>query len=88
MTKRDYRRIVVKGNKNRRHRKSGYKILRLAPNGYTGINVELTMMTAKSGKIIYAVLVRNRKTGKYYRIYKFANGIGEAWKCYKNCIAA
>lgn len=86
MTKREYRRIVVKGKA--RHHRRDYKVIRWMPNEYVGVIVYLTKMTAKSGKIIYAVVVRRKADSKYHRIYKFDNGIGAAWKCYKKCIAA
>ncbi len=86
MTKREYRR--AKAIEKRNNRRKGVKILRWMPNEYVGVIVYLTKMTTKSGKIIYAVLVKRRPDSKYHKIYKFDNGIGAAWKCYKKCIAA
>ena len=86
MTRREYRR--ARAIETRNHRRTGVKILKNTRNYYTGITVQLTKMTAKSGKIIYAVLVKRKIDGRYYRIYKFDGGIGAAWNCYKKCIAA
>lgn len=86
MMRREYRR--VKAIEKKSNKRSGAKILKLTHNKYIGIIVQLTRMTAKSGKIIYAVLVKRKATDRHFRIYKFDNGIGAAWKCYKKCIAA
>ena len=86
MTRKEYRR--AKAIETRNNKRVGVKILKIRRNHYTGITVQLTRMTAKSGKIIYAVLVKRKLNGKYYRIYKYDNGIGAAWNCYQKCIAA
>lgn len=89
MTKKEYRRITVKANKehSRRGRRKAVKWLKVAKNYLTGVSVELTRMTAKSGKIIYAVMVRRIYDGRRYRIWKYET-IGTAWNRYKACKAA
>ena len=64
-----------------------YKTLKVHANEVIGVSVELTRMTAKSGIIVYAVLVRNMNTGRSYRVFKYGDGIGRAWKKYKAAIA-
>ena len=70
-----------------RKRNNGVKVLKAHENKVIGVRVELTKMTAKSGAIVYATLVRNMKTGRYYRIFKYGDGIGKAWQKYKAAIA-
>ena len=85
MTRKEYRR--AKAIENRNNRRNGVKLIQLRWNHYTGIIVKLTQMTTKSGKIIYAVLVKRKMNSKPYRIFKYDNGIGAAWRCYKRCLA-
>lgn len=89
MTKKAYRRIIVKnsGLNRRRANIAAVKYLKVVKNRYLGIDIEFTRMTAKSGKIIYGVVVRNRKTDRRYRTWTFET-IGEAWNRYKACVAA
>lgn len=62
-------------------------------NNVAGINVQLTSMTAKSGTIVYAVIVRHlgKRRGLrwgrgYKQIYKYTT-MGNAYAQYKKAIA-
>ena len=66
-------------------RRNNVKVMKEHRNEYTGVGVELTRMTAKSGTIVYAVLVR-RLGGKKYRIWKYVQ-LGKAFDRYKEAIA-
>lgn len=55
-------------------------------NDLTGVKVELTRMTAKSGTIIYAVQIKRLFSGKRYRIWKF-DRLGQAYRIYKMAVA-
>lgn len=55
-------------------------------NRITKISVRLTMMTALSGDIVYAVVVRNLRTGRKY-LFKTYGTIGRAFNLYKAAIA-
>ena len=65
-----------------RKNNSGVKVLRKHENKIIGIRVELNRKMTIGGKIIYAVVVTNMKSGHHYLIRTF-NGIGRAWDLYK-----
>lgn len=65
-----------------RKNNSGVKVLRKHENKIIGIRVELNRKMTIGGKIIYAVVVTNMKSGHHYLIRTF-NGIGQAWDLYK-----
>ncbi|MDD3337835.1 MAG: hypothetical protein PHS82_03150 [Lachnospiraceae bacterium] len=62
------------------------KVLRKHENSIIGVRVELTRKTTISGKIIYAVIVTNMKTGRHYVVKPF-DGIMSAYQMYKDAVA-
>lgn len=62
------------------------KVLRKHENRIIGVRVELTRKMTIAGKIIYAVIVTNMKTGNHYLIKTF-DGISGAWDMYKAALA-
>lgn len=67
------------GNKN-------VKVLRKHENLYTGVRVELTRKTTIDGRIIYAVVITNMRTGRHYRLWTY-DGIQKAFYHYKGALA-
>ena len=61
------------------------KVLRKHENKVIGVRVELTRKMTIAGKIIYAVVVTNMKSGHHYLVRTF-DGIGGAWKLYKEAL--
>lgn len=70
---------------NKRKANVNVKVLKWHVNRVSDVMIELTEMTAISGTIVYAVIVRRRGRG-HYRIYKYTR-LGRAWKQYKAAIA-
>ena len=64
----------------------GVKVLKKHENRIIGVRVELTRKMTIKGKIIYAVVVTNMKTGFHYLI-KAYDGIGAAFQMYKDALA-
>lgn len=64
----------------------GIKVLRKHENKITGIRVELNRKMTIKGKIIYAVIVTNMKSGHHYVVRTF-DGILKAWELYKAALA-
>lgn len=64
----------------------GVKVLKKHNNFITGVRVELTRKMTIDGKIIYAVVVTNIKTGYHYRLFTF-DGIQKAFRVYKAAVA-
>lgn len=64
----------------------GVKVLRKHENRIIGIRVELNRKMTIGGKIIYAVVITNMKSGHHYVIRVF-DGISGAWKLYKEALA-
>ena len=64
----------------------GVKVLKKHENRIIGVRVELTRKMTIKGKIIYAVVVTNMKTGFHYLI-KTYDGIGAAFQMYKDVLA-
>ena len=64
----------------------GVKVLKKHENRIIGVRVELTRKMTIKGKIIYAVVVTNMKTGFHYLI-KTYDGIGAAFQMYKDALA-
>lgn len=64
----------------------GIKVLRKHENKITGIRVELNRKMTIRGKIIYAVIVTNMKSGHHYVVRTF-DGILKAWELYKEALA-
>lgn len=62
------------------------KVLRKHENSCIGVRVELTRKTTVAGKIIYAVVVTNMRTGRHFRLWTF-DGIQSAFNQYKKAIA-
>ena len=62
------------------------KVLKEHRNPITRISVKLTRMTAMSGDIVYAVIVRNTRTGRRY-LFRTSGTIGKAFYLYKAAIA-
>lgn len=62
------------------------KVLRKHENKVTRVRVELNRKMTIAGKIIYAVVVTNMKSGRHYLVRTF-DGIGGAWKLYKEAIS-
>ena len=64
----------------------GVKVLRKHENKIIGVRVELNRKMTIKGKIIYAMIVTNMKSGHHYLIRTF-DGISGAWKLYKEALA-
>ncbi|MCC8047322.1 MAG: hypothetical protein LIP12_17850 [Clostridiales bacterium] len=62
------------------------KVLKKHENSCIGVKVELTRKMTVAGKIIYAVVVTNMRTGRHFRLWTF-DGIQPAFKRYKEAIA-
>lgn len=62
------------------------RVIKAAQNRRIGVKVELATLTTKDGTILYTVTVINTRTGRHYRRWKYDNGIGNAWRTYKNCL--
>ena len=64
----------------------GVKVLRKHENKIIGVRVELNRKMTIKGKIIYAVIVTNMKSGHHYLIRTF-DGISKAWELYKAALS-
>ena len=64
----------------------GVKVLRKHENKIIGVRVELNRKMTIKGKIIYAVVVTNMKSGHHYLVRTF-DGILKAWELYKAALA-
>ena len=64
----------------------GVKVLRKHENKIIGVRVELNQKMTIKGKIIYAVVVTNMKSGHHYLVRTF-DGISKAWKLYKEALS-
>lgn len=62
------------------------KILDMTIKSILAVGIELTRMTAKSGKTVYAVVIRNVKNGRRVDTYTYER-IADAWKQYKAALA-
>lgn len=69
------------------------RIIKIYHNAVSGVRIEITRMTAKSGAIVYAVIVRhlgyrsgNRWYHGYRTIFKYTT-LGEAYNQYKRAVA-
>ena len=91
MTRREYREFTAKARKindrANRAKKSNFKRLKTVRNEYTNRRVDLTMMTAKNGQIIYAVIVRRLNNGTRVNLFTKDN-IRSAWNIFKGAAYA
>lgn len=62
------------------------KVLKEHENHFIGVRVELNYRMRRNGKIAYAVVVTNLRTGRHYRIKQFSR-ISDAFYKYKAAIA-
>lgn len=91
MTRKEYREFTAKARKindrARRAKESNVKRLKTVRNEYTNRRVDLTMMTAKSGQIVYAVIVRRLNNGTRVGFWT-KNNIRSAWNIFKGAAYA